>query len=463
MRLPFFEILERAKKGPAMEEKEFDMSIFHRTQALQKKFGIKYDPETPLVIDGDLPDRIYQAGRELFLELGAYCPNTRRAIKISEAELDREIAECPTAVDLGAGQDRVKMAHRSVAGNEDVVVVAGLQTLPFSDEQTMETIYYGCARDRCVDGIWGGIILKHDQRHEIQAGAPSEIYQYRKTVEALRRAINRAGRPGMILVNNAPSSVATIAMFDEEAGLRRTDYMEVTGMSEMKVTYDDLNRTAYALAHGTPIHGTHSSIIGGFSANPEGAAIVAVAASLQLISIHKAECFRCGTVDARIKSRVSRAQLWVAGTGIQALNRNTKLIVDGTIGDHPAAGPGTKQYLYESAAGHIVSTVMGAHSTEGTRKFVVGLTPNYGTPLESRWMGEVCKSAVGIDFATADRLVRYLLAKYEDNLVDAPAGATFEELYDRDRLEPLPKYRKLYEEVKNEIQTQGLVFKDWSN
>ena len=88
-----------------------------------------------------------------------------------------------------------------------------------------------------------------------------------------------------------------------------------------------------ALAHGVPIHGTHSSVIGGFSGNPEGAAITAVAASLGLVCVHGAVCFRCGTVDARIKSRVTRKQLWVAGTAIQALNRNTRLIVDGTVLD----------------------------------------------------------------------------------------------------------------------------------
>jgi methylamine--corrinoid protein Co-methyltransferase len=264
----------------------------------------------------------------------------------------------------------------------------------------------------------------------------------------------------MIIVNNAPLSPATIGMFDEERGLRRSDYMCSTAMSECKVAYDDLNRTAFALAHGVSIHGAHSSAIGGFSANPEGAAIAAVAASMQLVTVHKAEGFRCGVVDSRIKSRQTRGQLWAAGTAIQALNRNTRLIVDGSIGDHPAAGPGTKQYFYESAAGHIVSTVMGAHSTAGTRKFIVGSTPNYGTPLESRWMGEVCKGAAGMDRKTADEIVKYLLAKYEDNLQDAPEGDTFEKLYDKASLKPLPHYRKLYEEVKQELGDLGLRFSE---
>jgi methylamine--corrinoid protein Co-methyltransferase len=458
MRIPFGEILIRTKEGPIIEEKSFDLSLFKKTQDLQKKYDIKYIREKPVDISGEIADRVYQAGIELFLDIGTYCTTTRRAVKVTEQELMKEISACPEEIELGQGKDRVKMVHRDVEGEQAPVVVAGIQTAPFSDEEMMFKIYKGCAMDRCVDGIWGGILLKIDDKYEVIAGAPSEIYQYRKTVEIMRRAITSAGRPGMVIINNAPTSTATIAMFDEDVGLRRSDYMESTGMSELKVAYDDLNRSAFGLAHGVSIHGTHSSTIGGFSGNPEGAAITAVAGSLQLITIHKADSFRCGTVDFRIKSRVSRAQLWTAGTAIQALSRNTNLIVDGSIGDHPAAGPGTKQYLYESAAGHIVSTVMGAHSTEGTRKFVVGSAPNYGTPLESRWMGEVCKAAAGMDRVTADRIVSYLLAKYEDKLDDAPEGETFEKLFDPETLVPLAHYQKLYEEVKGELQGQGINF-----
>jgi len=226
----------------------------------------------------------------------------------------------------------------------------------------------------------------------------------------------------------------------------------------MKVAYDDLNRSAYGLAHGVPIHGGHSSIIGGFSANPEGAAIVSVAASLQLITVNKAGFFSCRTNDFRIKSKVTRGQLWVSGTATQGLNRNTRLIVDGSNAEHPAAGPGTKQYLYESAAGLIVSIVMGAHCGAGTRKFVVSKTCNYGTPLESRWMGEVCKAAVGIDRKQANKMVTYLLDKYESHLQDAPAGDTFEHLYDQRTLEPIPEYKRIYDEVKTELQQLGLHF-----
>ena len=96
MRLTLSDILQRSKEGPILEEKQFDLSIFKKTQELQKKYMIRYDPNHPVDTNGDLADRVYQAGRELFLAIGAYCTNTRRAIKVTEKELDEEISACRT-------------------------------------------------------------------------------------------------------------------------------------------------------------------------------------------------------------------------------------------------------------------------------------------------------------------------------------------------------------------------------
>jgi len=458
MVLPLWEILRRSKSGPIIEEKQFDLSIFKKTQELQKKYDSKYNPEEPVDVDGALADRIFQAGFEFYLEIGSYCVNTHRVILLSKQEVLDELDATPSSIVLGQGEDQVTLLHRKVEGTEEPMVVAGIQTAPFSNEEMMFTISKGCAMDRCVDGIWGGILLKIDGIYDVIAGSPGEIYQYQKVAKVLRNAVAAAGRPGMITINNAPTSRATIGMFSEEDGLRKSDGIATTGMSECKFAYDDLDRVAFGLAKDMPIHGSHSSTIGGFSATPEGAAITAVAATLQLICVHKSDSVRVGVTESMIKSRVTRKELWAAGTAMQGVSRNLKLVLDGSIGDHPAAGPGTKQYLYESAAGHIVSTVMGAHSIAGTRKFVVGNVPNYGTPLESRWMGEVCKAAAGMDRKTASKIVKYLLDKYEGHYKDAPEGQTFEKLYDQEKMIPIASYQQLYEEVKEELRGLGLQF-----
>jgi methylamine--corrinoid protein Co-methyltransferase len=109
MRVSFWEILRRSKEGPFIEEKQFDLSIFKKTQELQKKYGIKYDPQKPLDRDGDLSDRVYQAGLELFLDLGTYCPTTKRVIRVTEEELKSEIESCAEVISLGQGEDKVEM------------------------------------------------------------------------------------------------------------------------------------------------------------------------------------------------------------------------------------------------------------------------------------------------------------------------------------------------------------------
>jgi hypothetical protein len=65
-----------------------------------------------------------------------------------------------------------------------------------------------------------------------------------------------------------------------------------------------------------------------------------------------------------------------------------------------------------------------------------------------------------MDRVTANRIVKYLLAKYEDKLRDAPEGETFEKLYNQEKLEPLPHYQQLYQEVKGELREQGLNFRN---
>ena len=61
-----------------------------------------------------------------------------------------------------------------------------------------------------------------------------------------------------------------------------------------------------------------------------------------------------------------------------------------------------------------------------------------------------------MDLRTADRIVGYLLDKYENSLTNAPAGETYEKLYDLNKNQPLPHYQRLYSEVRKELKELGL-------
>jgi len=229
----------------------------------------------------------------------------------------------------------------------------------------------------------------------------------------------------------------------------------------MRVGLDDLNRTAFGLAYGSVIGSGHSAIIGGFSGTPEGGAIVAVAGGLQSRVVNGGHTIGPRAAPFRIRSRATRDHLWIAGLALAAINRNTHLVLEGGMGDHPAAGPGTRQFFLESAAGHIASTVMGGHSMGGTRKFVIGDVPDFGSPLESRWMGEVCKGATGMTRPEANRAILRLAEKYEPHLKDAPYGRVFSELYDTEAVEPQPWYCEIYEECRAELEEMGVRFREY--
>ncbi len=81
-----WEILQRSNTGPYYDEDDFLPKIF--TPKLQdgiKKYEITYDPKTPVPTDDDLSDRVWQAGWELFREVGLYNTDTHRIIQVSDA------------------------------------------------------------------------------------------------------------------------------------------------------------------------------------------------------------------------------------------------------------------------------------------------------------------------------------------------------------------------------------------
>ncbi|MFH1740892.1 MAG: monomethylamine:corrinoid methyltransferase, partial [bacterium] len=416
----FWEVLDRTRLGDKVEEKVFDMSIFKAVQRLSKEYSIKYDKKEPVPCDDKLADAVFEAGLRFYTEIGTYCISTGRVIRFSEAEIRESLAAAPDKVQIGEGKERITVRHRKVEDPEEPLVFGGWQSGLYKDEAAMYRICKTTAAEPSIDGLWGGGLSSIDGTHTILAGAPSEIWSYRRGIETLRRAVSDSSRPGLTITNSAPTSAATIAMADPVKGLRPSDPFNSAGTSEMKIHYDDLNRTAFGIAYSNCPSASHISVIGGFSATPEGAAIVCVAGTIQALMVNRGKCIKANSIPFRVKSRALREHIWVSSISLQALARNTHLVISGSGCNHPAAGPGTAQYMYEVAAGQIASTVSGGHSLGGVRKFVISDTPNYGSPLESRWFGEINKSAVGLTRSKANEIALYLLAKYEDKLTDAP-------------------------------------------
>jgi methylamine--corrinoid protein Co-methyltransferase len=51
------------------------------------------------------------------------------------------------------------------------------------------------------------------------------------------------------------------------------------------------------------------------------------------------------------------------------------------------------------------------------------------------------------------------LAKYEDNIPNAPKGKTYEQCWNMKTKQPIREYRQLYQKIKAELAELGVRFK----
>ena len=122
-----------------------------------------------------------------------------------------------------------------------------------------------------------------------------------------------------------------------------------------------------------------------------------------------------------------------------------------------SAGPGTEQMLLECAASTLGIVASGGHIAHGTRKAML-VRPNQGSGLEVKFQAEVAKAAAGLKRKEANVVVTELMKMYEANLDPdkAPAGKSFDEMYNLQTLTPRPEYLEIYNGVKKDLRELGI-------
>lgn len=197
-RLTPIDVYQRAMSGPKIDEKEWDFKIIPETTAkLVKEYNIKIDKES-IIPEGELADRIFQAGYHLLSELGIYCMTTHRAIKIEEDEIRDGLKYAPRELWLGAGKDAAHMIQRRVGGENygvKLVIQGGPTGAPVS-EQIFVPMHISYAQEAVVDTIVNGV-LSSFQGIEVTPGNPVEAKAVKVEQQLVHLACSMAGRPGM--------------------------------------------------------------------------------------------------------------------------------------------------------------------------------------------------------------------------------------------------------------------------
>ncbi len=451
------ELVKRSEQGPYIKESEYEKKLVSLVAELVKKSDLKFDPEELVPADDGLADRLWQAGLDLFLELGVYNQSTERLIKFSRDEVLDEVAAAPSAVVLGAGKDQVTERHRDIESDIPCVMHSGPTGTPVT-EGCHGLILQSCAQEPLVDCLGHGSISTYLGEYIIP-GTPLELLAARSEAAIAREAVRKAGRPGMHIEDNAVSLTCAgkMASIDPQSGLRLSDALLVSQMPELKTDYDQLSRAAYLESIGMHIVDLMTPLLGGLGGGAEGTAIVTIASHILGAICYRASYHFLGHMHLLKSNNTGRMGLWIEAVVGQALARNTPMVVVNDI--YTVSGLCTTEILWEIAAGAMIGTVCGLHQ-HGVGA-TAGNETNHASGLEARFQAEVAHAALGLSRQEVNQLVKECLSHYETRLDEPNLGKPFPEVYNTETLEPLEEWLDCYHQVRDALDDMGLKMDAW--
>ena len=191
-----YDVYDRAKSGPNMEEKDWDFGVIPKTaRALKKKYGIKMDKSVMIPEDEELIDKLFQAGIDMLEECGVYCIDTGRVIKYTRDEILNAIKNAPDHFQFGEGKEAHTVVPRSYDSPVYPIIQGGPTGSPCSEEMFLP-IHQAYAEERIVDTIVDGVMQTVMGKDPVP-GSPWEIMGVRSEALQVREAQCRAGRSGM--------------------------------------------------------------------------------------------------------------------------------------------------------------------------------------------------------------------------------------------------------------------------
>ncbi len=451
------EIIRRAMNGPICSEKDFDLKRFVPTvRSLVKKYGIKYNPNTPVPWDDDLVERTWQAGRELFCQVGVYCVDTERIIQFEPAELDQALTDAPKNLVLGTGQQTRLFPIRRPESKVPPFCSLGAAGTPVTSEDVFLSLVHAFAELPYTDVVASPALTQVDGL-PVVAGSPLEIEGCTRTVILTKEGIRRAGRVGLGIANTVATGVRAQGHIAGNAmAADQGDMMEIGNIAEMKIDFDNMSKIAYMQSRGRPILGETGPVLGGYCGGPEGTAITMAGYHFFALLVLRARVQHPFSVHFRVQTCTAREAIWVRSLSIQAITRHSDVpcLDTGTIGSGPATGTG----LYEVAA-FVASPVVSGGSIEacGTAR---ATHPDYLSPIEPLFAAEVAHAVAGMTREQVNSLVLRLLEKYESRLQDPPLGMRYQDCFDMVSRRPRAEALEHYQRVHADLCEMGLEFKN---
>lgn len=450
------EVINRSRSGPFMTEQDFDLKLAKRLKELAKEINIQYNPQELCPSDDAMADKVFQAGLQLFVDVGVYHLDTQRVIKFSKQEVLEALRFVPREIEVGEGNEKLLVKNRGVEDPAPALNLSGPAGTPCSEDHYLELLI-SYAQEPFVDAIESGATLTYKGR-DIIADTLLEVKAVQRDSATAREAVRLAGRPGMHIGDaaTAMTAIGKISASDPVNGLRPSDGRLVSQMCELKTNDDQLARVPHLLQYGSPMIGLMTPLTGGIGGGPETMAILSVAEFLLGVVCHFVSYHYLSITHIKWTNNSDPWGLYILSMTGQAIARNTHIL--SCCDPFTVSGPCTDEYLYEMANHSIIATICGfhMHGVGGTGGNLV----NHHTGLEAGFQGEISKAVTRANMTRekASEIALKLLPKYQETFNQPKRGKPFEQCYDLKRVIPNQKWQDCYRRVKEELSKLGLEF-----
>lgn len=448
-----FEVLYRSETGPIMDEADFERKLVGPTiKRLVEKYDIRYNGESFINTQDDLADRVFQAGLDFAILVGMFNQSTSRRIIWERAEVEEAIQNCSAEASLGEGEQQFTVAARKPEDSKRVALLGGVVGIPFPEDMYLPLTLSFLKQD-IFDSI-DSASLETAYGHPVKAGTGWEVLGAWREAELAQEALEMIGRPGtpFSAVELAPTALGGLAGVTW-GGYRPFDRHHVAATSEFKTNNDLLAIITHIRNIGGFIGAYYNPIYGGHVGGAEGIAVAVAAGMILLNQISMGDTFCTRPTHPFLGCDTTPEILWATSLGVQALTRNTNLMIATLAG--PAGGPGTKTMLYENAAFALMSVSSGVSELLASHS-AGGAVPRHGSGLDARICAEVARTMPGLTRELADELVSQMVPRYLPELKKMPIGKPFEEVYDVENVEPSAEWQGTYDQVREELITLGI-------
>jgi methylamine--corrinoid protein Co-methyltransferase len=444
-----WEMLDRTTTGPIMKEEEFETEFFPTRMAeIVARHKIERDPDEPIMSDPAMADEIFQAGVELLLEVGLYCKDTKRIVKLTEEEIKEVINTRKSEVTLGKDRDAITLKPRAPGDKQHPYTFFPAGTIT-TDTNLYRLHALTVAQEPTCDGLIP-IPLFGIGDTKLISGTPAQTLLVLTEARIMNEVANWAGKPGLFLgiPMSATSTIDLMSVFASGLYNKHNCCMPVQVLQDMRINYDRFNQAYFAKQHGITPWMSSAPVMYAYLTGPEQAAVEIIAHTLGMMAFSDGSLTQAMSVTVR--GSYSGPHIWWCNSAAAlAAERNLKVpwLSFGGVGDPQWAL--WDDHWYKMAVACISACISGM---EGM--WLAGGS----TGPEARWAGEIARAAAGIKVSDGTAMIKEIMKRPK---ASKPAPALLSDLYDMKTLRPRKELIDQYRKFTKLFREMGLRYPTW--